>query len=81
MECDRQNRQGSGHIDLWKLRLDGSGSIERLTFFSDYPGYKASNPAVSDDGRFIAFQMAKSDEAAGVGHGIFVYDLTKGPVK
>lgn len=33
------------------------------------------NPAVSDDGRFIAFQLAKSTEAAGVGHGIFILDL------
>ena len=74
VESDRQNRKGSGFVDLWKLKLDGSGLAERLTFFSDYPGYKASNPAVSDDGRFIAFQMAKSREAAGVGHGIFIYD-------
>ena len=79
VECDRQNHQGSGHVDLWKLKLDGSGAMERLTYFSDYPGYKASNPVVSDDGRFIAFQMAKSTEAAGVGHGIFVLDLTKMP--
>ena len=56
---------------------DGSGNTERLTFFSDFPGYKASNPVVSDDGKFIAFQMAKSREAAGVGHGIFVYDTEK----
>jgi hypothetical protein len=59
------------------LKLDGSGATERLTFFSDDPGYKASNPVVSDDGKFIAFQLAKSTEAAGVGHGIFVYDLSK----
>jgi Tol biopolymer transport system component len=75
VECDRQNHKGPGFVDLWKLALDGSGSYERLTFFSDYPGYKASNPVVSDDGKFIAFQMAKSREAAGVGHGIFVYDI------
>jgi hypothetical protein len=75
VECDKQNLKGSGNVDLWKLKLDGSGNYERLTFFSDYPGYKASNPVVSDDGRFIAFQMAKSTEAAGVGHGIFVLDL------
>ena len=75
VECDKQNLQGSGHVDLWKLKLDGSGQYERLTYFSDYPGYKASNPVVSDDGRFIAFQMAKSREAAGVGHGIFIYDI------
>jgi Tol biopolymer transport system component len=75
VECDRQNRKGPGYVDLWKLKLDGSGEYERLTYFSDYPGYKASNPVVSDDGRFIAFQMAKSREAAGVGHGIFIFDL------
>jgi hypothetical protein len=75
VECDKQNLKGSNFIDLWKLALDGSGAYERLTHFSDYPGYKASNPVVSDDGRFIAFQMAKSSEAAGVGHGIFVLDL------
>ena len=82
VECDRQNHRGSGYVDLWKLKLDGSGQTERLTFFSDYPGYKSSNPVVSDDGNFMAFQMAKSREAAGVGHGIFVFDLgkmSKGP--
>jgi hypothetical protein len=77
VECDKQNRKGSGYIDLWKLALDGSGKLERLTFFSDVLGYKASNGVVSDDGRFIAFQLAKSREAAGVGHGIFIYDIEK----
>lgn len=77
VECDKQNLKGSGFVDLWKLKLDGSGHYERLTHFSDYPGYKASNPAVSDDGKFIAFQMAKSREAAGVGHGLFIYDIEK----
>jgi Tol biopolymer transport system component len=77
VECDKQNLKGSGYVDLWRLKLDGSGAYERLTHFSDYPGYKASNPVVSDDGKFIAFQMAKSREAAGVGHGIFVYDIEK----
>ncbi len=77
VECDRQNHQGSGHVDLWRLKLDGSGQLERLTFFSDYPGYKASNPVVSDDGRFMAFQMAKSNDPAGVGYGVFIYDFAK----
>ena len=39
VECDKQNHQRSGHFDLWKLKLDGSGVYERLTYFSDYPGY------------------------------------------
>ncbi len=38
VECDRQNRKGSAYVDLWKLKLDGSGQLERLTFFSDAPG-------------------------------------------
>lgn len=79
VECDKQNHQGPNHVDLWKLKLDGSGACERLTNFSDYPGYKASNPVVSDDGKFIAFQLAKSSEGAGVGHGIFILDLEKAP--
>ena len=79
VECDKQNHLGSGHIDLWRLKLDGSGDTERLTYFSDHAGWKASNPVVSDDGKFIAFQLAKSSEAAGVGHGIFVLDVTKSP--
>ena len=81
VECDRHNRKGSGHVDLYKLALDGSGATERLTHFNDYPGYKASNPVVSDDGWRIAFQLAKSTEAAGVGHGIFVYEVATGAGK
>ena len=77
VECDRQNHQGPRHIDIWKLALDGSGRYERLTFFSDYPGYKASNPVVSDDGRYIAFQLAKAGDPAGVGHGICLYDIAR----
>lgn len=77
VECDKQNKLGSRHVDLWKLRLDGGGYVERVTFFSDYPGYKSSNPVVSDEGRYIAFQMAHSRDEAGVGHGIFILDLQK----
>lgn len=77
VECDRHGRKGSGQIDLYKLALDGTGRTERLTFFNDYPGYKASNPVVSDDGRFIAFQFARSGDPAGVGRGILVFDLGK----
>ena len=77
VECDKQNPRGSRYADIWKLRLDGSGRTERVTYFADYPGYRASNPVVSDDGRFIAFQLAKAQDEAGVGYGIFVLDLSK----
>jgi hypothetical protein len=63
------------HIDLYKLALDGTGRTERITYFSDYPGYKASNPVVSDDGRYIAFPFARAGDPAGVGRGLLVLDL------
>ena len=75
VECDRHNREDSQYVDIYKLALDGSGKTERLTFFGDYSGYKASNPVVSDDGRLIAFQFAKIGDPAGVGRGILIFDL------
>lgn len=77
VECDRQNPKGSQYIDIWKLKLDGSHETERLTYFNDYPGFKASNPVVSDNGRFMAFQMAKVGDMAGVGRGLFIFDFSK----
>ncbi|HJZ90821.1 MAG TPA: hypothetical protein VKE40_08090 [Gemmataceae bacterium] len=80
VESDRENgakKKGSQYVDIWKLALDGSGRMERLTSFNMYPGYKSSNPVVSDDGRFMAFQMARVGDPAGVGRGIFVYDFAK----
>ena len=71
-------RRGSGNIDLWKLKLDGTGKdFTRLTHFNDYEGRKASNPVVSRHGRFMAFQAAKTTDAAGVGCGIILYWFRK----
>lgn len=75
VECDKHNVKGTQYIDIYKLALDGSGTTRRMTFFANYPGYKASNPVVSDDGRFIAFQVAKRGDPAGVGRGILIFDL------
>jgi len=62
-------------IDIYKLKLDGSGQMQRLTFFTEYEGYKGSQGVVSNDGRYLCFQMGKSGDEAGVGHGFFVMDL------
>jgi hypothetical protein len=76
VECDEQHPGGPANIDLWRLELDGSGRHSRLTFFSDFPGYKASNGVVSDDGRYVAFQLGHAGDAPGIGHGVFLLDLT-----
>lgn len=77
MECDRHNPKGSQYIDIYKLLLDGSGTAERLTSFNDYAGFKASNPVVSDDGKRIAFQIARVGDPAGVGRGIFIFEIER----
>ena len=83
VEADRQceelgGKRGSGNIDIWKLRLDGTGrDFTRLTHFNDYEGGKASNPVLSTDGRFMAFQSARTTDPAGVGYGILLYWFKK----
>ncbi|MEY3421186.1 MAG: hypothetical protein RIR48_1475 [Bacteroidota bacterium] len=64
-------------IDLYRLQLDGSGKMERLTYFNDNENYKASNPVVSLDGKQIAFQYARIDDVTGIGYGILLMDLEK----
>lgn len=79
VESDRQvaqlgGKRGSSNIDIWKLKLDGTGKdFVRLTHFNDYEGGKSSNPVVSTDGRFMAFQTARTTDPAGVGYGILLY--------
>jgi hypothetical protein len=79
VEADRQvetlgGEHGMRNIDIWKLKLDGTGKdFERLTRFNDFEGGKASNPVVSGDGRFMAFQFARTVDEAGVGYGILIY--------
>jgi Tol biopolymer transport system component len=69
-------RQNSRFIDIWKLTLEPiSTEFVRLTRWGDYTDYKASNPVVSNDGQRIAFQSARTNEPAGVGHGIFILRL------
>lgn len=79
IEGDRQVAElggdhGGHNIDLWKLRLDGTGKdFVRMTHFNDYEGWKASNPVISTDGKTMAFQIAKTTDAAGVGYGLVLY--------
>ena len=75
VEADLHNGKGPRHVDWWRFALDGSGEKTRLTFFSEFENYKCSNPVVSDDGRFIAGQLAKAGDDYGVGHGIILYDI------
>jgi Tol biopolymer transport system component len=78
-QCDwLEGSRGSGNIDIWKLKLDGTGkNFTRLTHFNDYIGGKASNPVISTDGRWMAFQSAKTTDPAGVGYGLLLYKFNQ----
>jgi hypothetical protein len=81
VEANRQNQQlggqgGEANIDIWKLKLDGTGkNFQRLTRFNDYEGWVATNPVIARDGKFMVFQVGRSDAPAGAGLGLLLYRL------
>lgn len=64
-----------GDIDIWQLSLDGSGKSRRLTWFSEYAGYGANNPAISPDGRWMAFGLRIKGGQHGNAQGMLLYDF------
>lgn len=70
-----KDMKGFMTLDIYRMPLDGSGEMERLTYFNENPEYKASNPVVSPNGKYMAFQFAKTEEAAGIGRGILLFDF------
>ncbi len=64
-----------GDIDIWRLALDGSGDYTRLTRFTDFAGYGASNPVLSPDGRYMTFQLRIKGGDHGNGAGLLLYKL------
>jgi hypothetical protein len=64
-------------------RAEFSLDSKRVLFLSKTSRRRADLPVVqsgvSDDGRYMAFQMGRSGVAAGIGYGLFLYDFTKAP--
>ncbi|WP_194974860.1 TolB family protein [Aquiflexum lacus] len=63
-------------LDIYKLKLDGSGEVERLADFSTryFNVIKSDNPVVNNKGNMIAHQFG-FQKGAGDGKGIFLLDL------
>ena len=57
------------------MKLDGSGEMQRLTYFTVYKGYKANQGVISDDGKYLSFQIGKDNTEPGVGFGFLIMDL------
>ena len=75
-----QRLRPKGAIDLWLLRLDGSGDYTRLTQFSEFRGFGANNPVVSPDCRTLIFALRETGGQEGNSAGLFLYDLTRSPL-
>jgi hypothetical protein len=81
IESDRHSgKEGEMDLDLYLLRLDGTGKdVRRLTHFSDTPDQKANNPVVSSDGCRVAFMKAVKakdwTKAQGEGAGIYLLEF------
>ena len=63
-------------LDIYKLKLDGSGEVERLADFSTryLNKIKSDNPVVNNKGNIIAHQFG-FQKGAGDGRGIFLFNL------
>ncbi len=62
-------------IDLWKLKLDGTGRRVRMTRFFDRAPWRASNSNVSPDGKWLAFMVNTYTSEPGFGMGLGLLDL------
>jgi hypothetical protein len=71
--CDHKNFFPP--IDLWKLKLDGSGQRVRMTRMIDTPPWRSSNSNVSPDGKWLAFMLNTYDSEPGFGMGLGLMNL------
>lgn len=78
-EVDTYTAIPVGDIDIWQLALDATGESRRLTHFSEYAGFGANNPAISPNGRKMAFGLRIKGGQHGNAHGMLLYDFDKVP--
>lgn len=76
VECSHDNTAGL-EMCLLELKADRP-RYTRLTRAMDYGNYRWSNPQVSGDGKYVAFQTARGSDEAGVGRGILLMTLPDG---
>ena len=79
MESTYLNDKGQHGCEILRMKVDGSEPPVRLTYFSKiWNRFKATNPVISDDGKWMAFQHGVMwDSVAGKGYGLYIMDLEK----
>jgi hypothetical protein len=69
---------GIRHVSLDICRIDlahPDRALQRLTFGQDYAPIRFSNPTVSPDGKWFAFQVGPANAEAGTGMGLILAPL------
>lgn len=77
VECGRQEKAALPPLDLCRLELKPDGAISRLVIGTE-PGATRdiSNPVISPDGRWIAFQRSdRNDPDIGGGSGVLMMEI------
>jgi hypothetical protein len=64
-------------VDIYRLELDGSGRMARVTYFTELDGWKANQPVVSPDGKTMLFCCGRRGTEAGEGFGIFLAPIPR----
>ena len=79
LESTFLNEKGQHGCEILRMKVDGSEPPVRLTYFSKiWNRFKATNPVISDDGKWMAFQHGIMwDSVAGKGYGLYLMDLEK----
>jgi Tol biopolymer transport system component len=76
IESDIDDGRGVKHLDLYRLKLDGSGDYLRLTSFANVGNWKANNGVISPGGRYMVFQESQGGFGQGWGR-IYLFDFVK----
>jgi hypothetical protein len=77
VECGKQEKAALPPLDICRLDLKQDGAISRLVIGTEPGGTRdISNPVVSPDGRWIAFQRSdRNDPDIGGGSGVLLMEI------
>ncbi|ALC18723.1 translocation protein TolB [Streptomyces pristinaespiralis] len=67
VESDHDTGLSNAALDLYALRLDGTGRhLRRLTYATAQPGSEATNPVISPDGRSMLHELHSADGTSSI---------------
>ena len=78
IECSiHKPHTGTTYNECYRLKLDGSTTMERMTYFSDSKGFKTTDPIISLDGKIMVHQESRPGTDSGTGFGLYIMDLVE----